>query len=342
MAPPLVKRLELPLPDALTTKVLGIHQGDIIIKSALDVAMADLRANPSVLNFVWASLPQDPITWKEYGMMELQRAKKWFMDTNIPVKISPIRNEMTLPCIVVTLADSSEATNESTLGDVNPEVQFETTYGDWPALTRPFTPSSYDPITGIVMMRTKDLPADILISEGMFIVDKTGTPYEILTVYDTVSFKIAPATVADFKGAVLKGHRPAWVTSVESSSFRESYQISVNVGGEPTLTVLLHSVVVFCLLRYKQLLLEARGFERSTFTSSDLKINQSLPETEPVFTRNINLSGYVRQYWPKIIAPAIDGTVSQERVTDGGTSPAGTNPDDLLWVGEYDSLTQTL
>jgi hypothetical protein len=340
MAQPLVKRLELPLPDALTTKVLGIHQGDLILKSALDVAMADLRANPSLLNFIWASLPQDPLTWKEYGMKEVNQCKKWFLDTNIPVKISPIRSEMVLPCIVITMADSSEATNESTLGDVNPETAFETTYGEWPALTRPLTPASYEPLTGIVTLRSKDVPDDILISEGMFIVDKVGTPYEILQVYDATSFKIAPATVADFKGAVLKGHRPAWVTSIESSSFKETYQVSVNVGGEPTLTVLLHSVVVFCLLRYKQALLESRGFERSTFSSSDLRINQSFPDTEAVFTRNITVSGCVRMYWPKIIAPAIDGIVSQERVSGSNRLPVGMNPDDQLWVGECDSLSQ--
>jgi len=341
MAQPLVKRLELPLPDALTTKVLGIHQGDLILKSALDVAFADLRANPSLLNFVWASLPQDSLTWKEYGMKELNQCKKWFMDTNIPVKISPVRNELTVPCIVITMADSGEATNESTLGDINPETAFETTLGDWPALTRPFTPSSYEPLTGIVLMKSRDLPDDILIAEGMFIVDKVGTPYEILKVYDATSFQIAPATVADFKGAVLKGHRPSWVTSIESSSFKETYQVSVNVGGEPTLTVLLHSVVVFCLLRYKEFLLEARGFERSTFTSSDLKINQTFPDTEAVFTRNVMVSGYVRMYWPKIIAPAIDGIVAQERVTGSDHLPAGMNPDDQLWVGEYDGLSQT-
>jgi len=337
---PLIKRLELPLPDALTTKVLGIHQSDIIIKSALDIAFADLRANPSILNFVWASLPQDRITWKEFGMMELQRAKAWFLDTNIPVKLAPVRNEMTVPSIIISLSDSSEATNESTLGDVNPETAFETTLGEWPALTKPFTPSSYEPLTGIVAMRTRDLPDDILIAEGMSIIDKTGTAYEILKVYDSTTFKIAPATVADFKGAVLKGHRPAWVTSIESSSFRETYQVSVNVGGEPTLTILLHSVVVFCLLRYKEALLENRGFERSTFTSSDLRVNPNFPDTETVFSRFISLSGHVRQYWPKIIAPAIDGVIAQERVTGSGHLPAGTNPDDQLWVGEYDSLSQ--
>jgi hypothetical protein len=334
---------QFPLPDALNTKVLGIHQGDLIIKSALDVAIEDLRRHPELLNYVWASLLQDPITAKEYGQVDLESAKKWFLNTNIPIKVAPIRNELVSPSIDIILASSEEVTAESTVGDINPETAFETNGMSWPSLAGPLTPVSYDSKAGTVAIDPADLPEDIFIGPGMFIIDKVGKEHEVLASIDAFTFQIAPNTVADFRKALVKGHRPAWVTSIESSSFRESYRIAVNAGPEPSRVTLLHSVIIFCLLRYKQILLEGRGFERSTVSSSDIGINPSSGETEVVFVRYVTLSGYVRNYWPKVVAPAIDVVqLGALRIDGVDTLPADTDPNQASWLGENDSISPVL
>lgn len=350
----LIKALELPLPDALT-KIAGIHQSDVIIRSALTAALADIRANPWLLDYVFASLPQDQITWKEYGEKSLQQAKEWFLKTNVPVKLVPVLNELEAPCITISLVESSEAVPETTTSDTHYEP-FESNGQTWPALTKPFTPSKYLPATGIVTLKKNTLPTNITLAAGMFIIDKVGRPHEILEVYDERSFKISPNTVADFRNSVIKSRKPSWVTSVESSSFRETYRIGVHVGGEPVRLTWLHSIVVFALLRYKEALLEARGFERSTFQSSDFARENQF-ETELVFSRFLNVSGYVRQYWPKVVAPVIDAVRLQELdgsagiavsgvTSDGETEGTdvtlegtGTSPDEALWAGNLDSLT---
>lgn len=334
----MIKPLELPLADSLT-KIVGIHQSDVIIRSALTAAIADLRANPWLLNYVLASLPQDTLTWKEYGENSVQQAKQWFLRTNIPVKIVPVLNELIVPCITISLVSSSEVTQESTIGDVHSDA-FEQTSTPWPALTTPFTPTSYNQSTGIMVIPV--LPDDIYMAPGMYVVDKVGRPHEILEVLTSTSLKIQPGTVADFRDATLKSGRSGLVTSIESSSFRESYRIGVHVGGDPAPLVWLHSIVTFILLRYKEALLEARGFERSTHSSSDFQRDVQF-ESELVFSRYLELTGYVRQYWPKAVASPIDAVVMDPiRVSGENASvkvaDAGVDPDEALWVGDLDTI----
>lgn len=340
----LIKTLELPLPSSLTSS-LGVFQPDVIIRSGIEAALADMRANPWLLEYVFASLPQDSLTWKEYGEKSVQAAKTWFLNTHIPIKIVPVLNELEVPCITISLTSSTEAVSETSLGDVNYQST-ETSDRSWPSLTGPFTPKSYFPSTGIITL--KETPVDfstgntISIAQGMSIIDTVGRSHEILEVYDNVSFRISQGTVADFRNSVFKPHRPAWMTHLESSPFNETYRIGVHVGGEPVLLTWLHSIVVFCLLRYKEALFEARGFERSTIQSSDFAREQQL-ETELVFTRYINMSGYVRHYWPKTVAPVIDAVVADAiRVSGLGedvqVEGTGVDPNEQLWVGNLDTL----
>ena len=333
---PLVRTLELPLPETLT-RILGIHQSDIIIRSALEAGLADLRANPVLLDYVFASLPQDVLTWKEYGEKDVQEAKKWFLSTHIPISVVPRMNESKWPQITIDLLESSEVVPEAIIGDVNYDPEDNGML--WPELTPKFTPKSYVPSTGIV---TLDVPTEAYLGAGMFIVDRQGKPHEILEVFDEKTFKINPLTVADFRGSVLKGHRPNWKISVESSSFKETYRIGVHCQGELIHLTWLHSIVQFALLRYKQVLLEARGFERSTIASTQMARTESF-EAENIFTRFITISGYVRQFWPKTFAPVIDGvefdalSVSGQNA-DVSVRTAGVDPLEAAWIGNLDTI----
>jgi hypothetical protein len=339
----LSKALELPLPISLT-EARGIFQPDIILRSAITVALADIRANPWLLDHVFGSLPQDQLTWKEYGQQSVSTAKEWFLKTNIPVVVTPVLNESKWPAISITLLDSSEVASESTLGDIHYEPT-EGNFSKWPALTDNFTPQHYNPGTGIVTL-SNHLTGDIRIAKGMFIVDFVGRTHEIVEVIDEKTFKINPGVVADFRNSTLKGHKPSFITHMESASYRETYRIGIHVAAEPTYLIWIHSLLVFCLLRYKEALLEARGFERSTLQSSDLNREEGF-DSELIFSRYVTITGYVRQYWPKAIATVIDGVgVNLDRnpgISVLGVDTvknAGVDPNTQLWVGEQDALTQ--
>jgi hypothetical protein len=108
---------------------------------------------------------------------------------------------------------------------------------------------------------------------------------------------------------VIKPQRAAYRTALESTMYRESYIIGCYVDSEPIHLVYLHSILVFLLLRYKQVLLEARGFERTTLSSSDFRRDEELLP-EMYYSRYTTITGTVRQYWPKIIARKIDAVVT--------------------------------
>ena len=332
---PLIRALELPLPTTVT-RIVGIHQSDIIIRSAIEAGLADIRANTWLLDYVFASLPQDSLTWKEYGEKSVQEVKKWFISTHIPVTLGPRMDESKFPQINIELLESSEVVPEAIIGDVNYDPH-ETNDTSWPALTPPFTPVSYTPSTGLVVLGAAP---EAWVGKGMYIIDRTGKAFEIVEGVSDKSFKIDPGSVGDFRQCVLKGHRPNWIVDVESSSFKETYRVGIHTT-DPVHLTWLHAIMQFALLRYKQVLLEARGFERSTIASSQVARDQSY-ETENVFVRYITVSGYVRQFWPKTVAPVIDGVELDALSVSGQDADVSIakvdDPVEQLWVGNLDTI----
>lgn len=315
----------------ITTQALGIFQADIILRTAIMAAIADLRARPYLLDYVFASLPADALTSTSYGQKEVDRAKEWFLKTNIPVVMVPRIDEAKIPCITIKLVSSAEAENEVTLGDIH-YVTSELT--DWSTpLTDKFTPSSYVASTGAMTIPSS---VTLILAVGQVVVDAQGGEHPILNINDDGSVQIAP-TRADFTGAYIKGAAPDTSVTLESAPYRESYQIGVHVAGEPVYLSWLHSIVTFCLLTYKQALLEARGFERSVFQSSDFDRNE-ISEGELVFSRYITISGYVRQYWPKDFEPLIYSVETVLQVIGGDHLPSDQNPANALWIGDLDTV----
>lgn len=339
----LVKALDIER-DFKPMEALGIHQSDVIIRTAIVAALADLRADPRVLDYIFASLPADEKTRKDYGEKSVAAAKKWFLNNKIDVSMVPVMDKAKAPLITIKLLDSNEA--ETTLGDVHYITQ-EYNENDWPALTEPFNPS-YNPATGNFTVTIEQV-GGLYVVPGMSIIDGIGKAHEILSVNDD-GFAIAQGTVADFRQAVIKGRKPALVTSLESVAYKETYQIGVHVAGEPVYLTWLHSIVVFCLLRYKQALLESRGFGRSVVNSSGFDKNEGMSTEEAIFSRYLTISGYVRQYWPKVInaqtiqavepgdadAPSVGGGIV---VHGAGKMAPENDPNDSLYRGDEDFIT---
>ena len=289
----LVKALELPLPASMT-EAKGIHQSDVILRTALVMAIADLRANPWLLDHVFASLLEDAATAQTYGEKERQRAKDWFLRTDVPVVMDYRGEAPEAAMLSISLVDSVET--ENTLGDVHYETS-EDVEAAWPPLTPAFTPEAYSPATGLVRLPAA-ITAELVPAVGMVLLDRVGRAHAVTATPDRSTVAIAPGTVADFSNAVLKGAQPRFRVGIESLAFRETYRIGVHTHGEAHTLTWLHAVTTFCLLRYKEVLLEARGLERTTVSSSAFAKNEALGP-ENYWTRYISLTGYVRQSWPK-------------------------------------------
>ncbi len=286
------------------TEATGIVQADVLIRGAVIAAINDLRVNTYLLDYVFASLAQDNLTSKEYGTSEIAKAKDWFIHQDIRTYLNVNMSNVQFPCISIALANSIE--DDTTFGDVHYEPTEDTDL-DWPTLAGPATPISYDTATGTAIF-DEDALDGLVLAPGMLLVDKTGRQFPILEVPDyTTTLVIAPNTVVDLTGAVIKPARPSSVTEIESAVYKETYSLGCHTDSEPLHVTYLHSIVVFALLRYKESLLEGRGYERSSLNSSDLRRDdETLPES--IYSRYISISGYIRQAWPKITAPKITST----------------------------------
>lgn len=334
--PRTTQSLKTPLPPSLT-EANGVFQPDLIVGTALRAGIADLRANTFLLDYVFRSLSVDPRSAKLYGEKDRAAAKNWFLKTEFDVLVGHIRPPEGPPknCITLHLSSSNEAENR--LGDVH-YFPREDVDAESPALTPVFEPASYDGLTGIVELPS-NIADDITVSDAMSIVDKNGVSHQIIDVLSDTSFKIAPGAV-DFRSSYIRSSLPTFVTHVESAVFSETYKIGCHVFGEPVFLIWLHSIVVFCLLRYRASLLEARGLQRTQISSSDVGMTEGMEPTQPYYSRYVTLTGYVEHAWPAQISERVLSVDQVAQMDGGGHVPLlpGQTVEDLTWSGDEDEV----
>lgn len=301
----------MPSNTPVVTKSFGIFQSDIILRSALIKGLQNMRAKPWLLDYCFASLPQDQLTADLYGQKTVDAAKKWFLeggDGGHPIEVKVFLNTRldpaSTPSISIALQSSGE--DDATIGDVHYETEEDSTL-QWPTLYGPFSVVSYNPKTGVVVMPPS--AANASLGLGCVFIDDTGEIHSVLELIDGVTFRTAKDIRSPMSKAQLKGGAPSLSAQMESVVMAETYLIGIHVNGDDEKLIWLHSIVTFVLLAYKETLLEARGYERSRLTSAEMGFNSRLSDSgEPVYSRFISIIGYVRQQWPKAIKQKIVGT----------------------------------
>lgn len=295
-----------PVTSVTTTEIKGIHQSDIIIRTAIALGIADLRANPWLLDFCFASLAQDTTTSNQYGQKEIDRAKTWFRKTAIPVGMDYRFDDP--PPFFVSIGMVESAETEATIGDVH-YVTAENTEAEWQPLTEVFDPASYNPVTGIFSV-PDSVASELVMAPGMLVVDAKGRTYAVTDIIDANSFLVDKGINADFRSCHIKSAQPRYINTIESLAFRETYRIGCHAHGEASKLTWLYSLVMFVLLRYKEQYLEARGFERSTVSASPFTRDDNWGK-ENCWVRYINTTGYIRNYWPKNLSERVLSVTAQ-------------------------------
>jgi hypothetical protein len=316
MADPLLA--SIPVSPKDSQEAYGIHQSDLIIRTAVIAALADLRANPWLLDYVFASLPKDELTRAVYGEQDVARAKEWILNTEVAVFINVNPNEVKFPCVSIALQSSNE--DETTIGDTH-YVPNESNDSTWPVIAEPVDVIEYVPGSGTVVFDETQL-GGARLAKGMILLDRAGNQYPILEVVEDNEVKIKPQVIANLSGLSIRSQRPAVNVEMESAVYKETYLLGVHTDSDPIHLTYLHSVIVFALLRYKENLLEARGFEKSSISSSDFRRDdETLPEF--VYSRYVSVSGIVRQSWPKLVTGrivAVDTNTSASATDDMAVS----------------------
>lgn len=286
----------------------GIVPTDLLIVEAIKAALDDIRKNPNLLDWCFNWFLNDDLTKKVYGAKELMRPKEWFLKHEINVAPSIRLGDPKLPLVSVNLKNITE--DDATLGDVNFDTQEEVPASEVsisPQISLgPFTPQEYDPTTGLVVL--PDGETTSVLFAGMILVDTVNNVgYRIEDIVDTTSFKIEIGVNANFTNAYIAPMDSFMVAKIESIVFRHNYVINCFAANEPIYASYLHSIVKFAILRYKESLLERRGFDRTSINSTGIYQVKEFGTAEFVFSQDINMTGYVREYWPKLIDQKIQG-----------------------------------
>lgn len=310
-----------------------MFQGDLVIQSALQRAIAALRANDWLLDYCFAGLAQDDDTSDEHGQRAIDLARDWFRKTNIRMVIGPVTDAAMLPCVSIQIAGEQEVERETTLGDVHYQPTEDADRGR-PALAGPFI-AAYSGSTGTVIVPDA-IAQQLVIAEGMSLIDDGGGEHPITKILGDASFAIEPGVTAAMSKATIVGMPASYVTSIESTQEKQTYVLGCHTTGEPVLLIWLHSIVKFCLLMFKERYLEGRGFERSTVSSTDFRPDDQFQSAAPAMVRYISLSGFCRNSWPKDIAQRITSVVFQPQIIGGGRMNSNAQLEDALVLGDQD------
>ena len=324
----------------------GIFQGDLIVKTAIELALEDMRKNSWLIEDVFSSLNENPILKKRYGMKEIQRAKDFIMNNQIDVYMHHRIDKMNYPCITISIGNSNEDKSLATLGDQS--VAFE----EYDAseigkpikyLVAPFKPLSYDKETGIL-----EIPTTIqeyrYLDQGMLLLDpKTGGAFTILGKAGEHGLAINPGSKLPKGELVIIPRYHIYKARRERAISQEQYNIGCHVHGDPSFLIFLFSVVKYGLFRYREGLLEHNNFQLSNLTCTDMIKNEAMSE-ENIYSRWITLSGQVEESWiktPKRFIEAVDindpdraeGVVLQDGIKIlSQDAPLDIQDQDDIWV----------
>jgi hypothetical protein len=315
---------------------MAILASDIIIKSMLEAAINDLRANSWILEDIFAGLAADPLAAPEAGWKEVKTAIDWFLKTDIPIILQHrIADKPRIPCISIAYMPSREMEERASLADEGLIEDYDINRpGKGTSLplrvTKPFTPDSYNNISGrIKMPKTFDTS---LMGVGQYLVSsKSGKAYKVLIINNIQEFTIESDIADDFTDCYVVPKSRIWNVHRELTFMSESYSIGCHTQNDPATTIWLWQVIVYSVLRYKEAFLEGRGFELSGFDSSALERNAEF-SAENVFSKYITLRGHVQADWIKFIAPKSENIsvavgVANSQNNEHNQSPEGTHVD---------------
>ena len=312
---------------------MPIFQSDLIIRSSLIRALAFIRANPYYLDDIFSQTVTDTLLKDEFGYKEIQRAKNWFLQHNIPVIMSHrLEKDAQFPCITISIENSVEEIARTVMSDSGfvedvPYYIDESQIVSQPmVIIGPFTPVSYDPATGIIVL-PDGFTTEWVVS-GQFLKDtRNNRTYEIINRTCDKTFTIAKNLNADFTNAVILPRFAGLRTKRDRTYFRETYSIACHVKGDATELIWLHSIVLFCLLRFKNDLLQSRCLELSTFSAGPMMKAEFL-EMDNIYSRFISFNGIVEQSWINEPMRNIEGiTVDSVKIADATATPDGYKDD---------------
>ena len=289
---------------------MSLSQSDIILNKVIREGLDFIRQYPYHLDFVFQD-SQSKIVKDQFGQREIDAAKTWFLQTNIPVFSTFRIDKPQYPCVTVQVMSSNESKQYAALGETAYEISPEEINSQGliaPTISSgPFSPS-YTSTTGLITLPSGYDTSLIFAGQGLFSPTSQVT-YTITSINSINSFTIATGLVENFTGAyVVPAYQTLHVTR-NIAQFEEAYQINCIVSGMPGEVYWLTSVVSYILLQKRQFLLEQNNIQLGTISIGPIE-QDSISDVETFFQRSISMTGIVEVSWLETLDQHIEGISS--------------------------------
>jgi hypothetical protein len=282
---------------------VSLFLGDIRIRAMIELGLEDIAKNSWLLNDILGDTVANQYLRERYGS-QIESCRQWLENNRIYTFLSARDDKMEFPCVVIELGTSNEKLDMKHMADLSTETVNllpNDINKPIPYVIKPPLTGTYDPSTGVFSFNgVVDLNN---ISPGMVLVDPTnGIGYIIqsITVANQVNLEVSlDIPPGQYYGIIPKYQY--YQSRIGHTFMQEPYKITVNGLDQQTL-LWLHSIVVYSLLRYRQVLLEKDGYAESTISSGPMYPNPDYSDAgQIIWSRDINLTGQVENRW--IIQP---------------------------------------
>lgn len=271
--------------------------GDLRIKAAITLGLEDISKNDWLLNDILGDTVANEYMRRFYGS-QIDSCKQWLANNRINVLLSARDDKIEFPSITIELGTSNEKSEMKHMGDLSTEtikLLPNNINKPIPYIIRPI-PGSYDSVTGaFTFSSTVNLT---IVSSGMILVDpSTGSGFVIqsITTANQVNLLTGLTLNAPLYGIIPQFQY--YESKVGHTFMQEPYKIVCNAMDQQSL-LWLHSITVYSLLRYRQVLLEKDGYAESLISSSGMYPNPDYSDAgQVIWSRDINLTGQVESRW---------------------------------------------
>lgn len=301
---------------------MGIFQLDLTVRAAIELGLEDIRKNSWLIDHMLEDCNNNPYLKDKYGQRQIDSCREWFLNNQINIYMRPRNDKDQMPCVTITPGSSPEKSEMKSMADQSTEsvVLMPQKIGKPIGyIVKPFTPLSYDMETGIVGI-SEDVKGVANIAAGMILVDPSNGQGFIIQDVTNEGIQIEPNIDLDATQLAVVPQFQYYKARVEHTFFQENCEISCYGHGDPQVTVWLHSIVLYSILRYRESLLEAQGFAESVISSSSLidNPNYSGPDGEQSYVRSIHLTGQIENTWIKSPRRIIETAALREKDGSGG------------------------
>jgi hypothetical protein len=292
-----------------------VFQGDIIIKTMVDLGLDDMRKNAWLLDHVFDSLKAIPYISDKYGQKQLDAAKEWFFNNKINVYMRPRNDKDELPCVSITPGPTPELPEMKHMSDLSAftKILLPLEIGKpIPFVVKPFTPTSY--ASGEVGIDPSTPGFDVIVPGMVLVNPANGTGYVIQGTSDGI-IEIEPNLSIDATQFAVVPQYAFYEARIEHTFFSDSYSICCQVHGDPQTLMWLHTIVLYTILRYRESLLEGNGFAQSSISSGEIMEDPNYIGSdggEQSYLRVIQLTGQVENSWIKLPRRFIESAVIKD------------------------------